>query len=100
MENPNASIKKLMINYGILLGVTSVLINVIAYATDTHLQPHWSVQLIGFLIFVSIVVIAHKAFKKENDGYMKLAQALKIGLGIALISVCLLYTSPSPRDRG
>ncbi len=89
MENPNASIKKLMINYGILLGVISVLINVIAYATDTHLQPHWSAQLIGFLIFVSIVVIAHKAFKKENDGYMKLAQALKIGLGIALISVLI-----------
>lgn len=94
MENLKASIKKVMTTYGILLGIISVLINVVMYVTNNHLQPHWSVQLIGFFVFISIVVVAHKTHKKENDGYMKLATALKIGLGIALISAIIgvIYT--------
>ncbi len=94
MENTEPSIKKLMINYGVLLGILSILLNVIMYVTNNHLQPHWTVQLLGFFIFVVVVVMAHKTFKKENGGYMKLGQALKIGLGVALISalIGIIYT--------
>lgn len=94
MENVKASSTKIMINYGILLGVVSVLLNVVMYVTNNHLQPHWSVQIIGLLLFIAIVVVALKAFKKENGGYMKLGQALKVGLGVALIAAIIgaIYT--------
>ncbi len=94
MKNIQPSVKKNMINYGILLGIVSVLINVIMYVTNNHLQPHWAVQLVGFFVFIGVVVIAHKTYKKENGGYMNLATALKIGLGIALISAIIgvIYT--------
>jgi hypothetical protein len=94
MENAKASAKKFMLNYGILLGIFSVLFNVILYATNNHIQPHWSLSLFGFLIFIAVVVMAHKAFKKENGGFMKLGEAIKIGLGIALISAIIgvIYT--------
>lgn len=94
MENVKTSTKKFMINYGVLLGVISVLFNVILYVMNMHVQPHWSVSLIGFILFVVIIVLALKAFKKENGGFMKLVEALKIGLGIALISAIIgvIYT--------
>ncbi|MFT5890313.1 MAG: hypothetical protein ACI9Y7_000403 [Dokdonia sp.] len=94
MKQVKASAKKIMINYGLLLGVISILLNVVMYVTNTHIQPHWSIQLFGFFIFIAIIVIAHKAYKKDNEGFMKLGEALKIGLGIALISaiIGIIYT--------
>ena len=64
------------------------------YATNNHLQPHWSVQIIGLIIFIVMVTMALKTFKKENGGYMKLGQALKVGLGVALIAAIIgaIYT--------
>ncbi|MFC4635604.1 DUF4199 domain-containing protein [Dokdonia ponticola] len=94
MEQIKGSAKKIMINYGLLLGVISVLLNVILYATNNHIQPHWSVNLIGFLIFIIVMVTALKSFKKDNGGFMKLGEAIKIGLGVALISTLIgvVYT--------
>lgn len=94
MEQIKASAKKIMINYGLLLGVISVLLNVILYATNNHIQPHWSVNIIGFLIFIMVMVTALKLYKKENGGFMKLGEAIKIGLGVALISTLIgvVYT--------
>ena len=89
MENVKGSSTKIMINYGILLGIVSVLLNVVMYVTNNHLQPHWSVQILGLFVFIAIVVIALKTFKKENGGYMKLGQALKVGLGVALIAALI-----------
>lgn len=89
METSSASTKKIMINYGILLGIISILLNVILYVTNNHLAPHWSIGVLGFIINIIIVVIALKTFRTENGGFMKLTEALKIGLGVALIAVVL-----------
>lgn len=94
METTKASSKKIMVNYGLLLGVLGILINVVLYATNNHLSPHWSIALIGFGINVAIMVIALKAFRTENGGFMTLTDALKVGLGVALIAAILgaIYT--------
>lgn len=94
MENVKASSTKIMTNYGVLLGIVSVLLNVVMYVTNNHLQPHWSVQVVGVILFIAIVVMALKAFKKENGGFMKLGQALKVGLGVSLIAAIIgaIYT--------
>lgn len=94
MEISKASSKKVMINYGVLLGIVTVLLNVIMYVTNNYLQPHWSLNILGLLIFIVIVVMALKAFKKDNGGYLKLGEALKIGLGVSLIGAIIgaIYT--------
>ncbi len=86
MENVKASAKKIMINYGVILGLISVVFGVIGYVMDSYLEPNWTLSIIGFIIFIIIVVIGQKSFRKENSGYLSLGQAIKIGLGIALIS--------------
>lgn len=94
METAKASSKKIMINYGLLLGIVGILINVVLYVTNNHLSPHWSIAVIGFGVNIIIMVIALKAFRTENGGFMKLSDALKVGLGVALIAAILgaIYT--------
>ena len=86
MESINVSTKDVMIKYGILLGIIMLLFQVILYVTDNFLAPHWSLGILSFLIMVVIIVTRLKTFKKNNEGYLKLVQALKIGVGIAIIS--------------
>ena len=35
----------------------------------------------------------------QTAGWMKMALGIELGLGPGYIVLCLLYTSPSPRDR-
>ncbi len=87
MNEPNSvNSKKIIINYGLILGLISVLLGVISYVSGNVYKPHWSIQTIGFLILIAIIVYGIREFKKQNGGYLKLSQALKIGIGIALIS--------------
>lgn len=86
MDSISVSTKDVMIKYGVLLGVIMLLFQVILYVTDNFLAPHWSLGILSFVIMVVITVAGLKTFKKSNDGYLKLGQALKIGVGIALIS--------------
>lgn len=98
MENNNTSqktdMKKIMINMGLLLAVISILINVINYTFgDNIFEPHWAVQTIGFIIMIVAIVYGIKQYKASNENYLKLVEALKVGLGIALIAalVGVLY---------
>jgi len=91
MENNNPQqkpdMKKIMINMGLLLGVISILISVVNYTLgDNIFQPHWSLQLLGFIISIVVIVYGMKQYKESNQGFLKLGEAIKIGLGISVIS--------------
>lgn len=86
MEQEKVSSKKIIINYGVILGVVSVLLSVVMYVTGMYTDPHWSIGILGFLIMIAAIVYGIKAYKKANAGFLSLSDALKIGIGIALIS--------------
>ena len=94
MENQTTSSKSIMINNGLILGLISILISVTVYALGKTYDQHWSVGVISFLIMVAIIVMGIKKFKASNGGYLSLGEAIKIGLGIALISgiISVAYT--------
>jgi len=85
MEN-QANSKSIIVNYGLYLGVISILMSVTLYALGMHLEPHWSVAVVGFLVTIALIVIGIKKFKEANEGFLSWGQAVKIGVGIALIS--------------
>ncbi|WP_025741670.1 DUF4199 domain-containing protein [Aquimarina pacifica] len=85
MENEKPSTKKIIINYGVLLGIASVTFSLIVYLTGMYKQPHWSVGVIGFAIMIFAITLGIKAFKTKNNGFLILSDALKIGIGIAMI---------------
>ena len=94
MENQTTTPKQIMLNYGLILGFTGILLNVALFAMGKTYDPHWSVAVIGIAITVAIIVLGIKKVKELNGGYLSLGEALKTGLGIALISglVGVAYT--------
>ncbi|MBG6129302.1 amino acid transporter [Aquimarina sp. EL_43] len=85
MENDKASTKKIIINYGVILGILSVLMGVVIYVMDGYAEQNWVHSVIGLAIMVGVTVYGIKAYKAANGGFLKLGEAIKIGLGIALI---------------
>ena len=89
MENQTASVKKIGLNYGLLLGLLSVALSVITYVLGVHMERPWWVSLLSFLIMLGVIVYGLKSFKKDNAGFLSLGEAIKVGLAISLISAII-----------
>lgn len=86
METQAASVKKIALSYGGMLGLITILLSVIVYVMDlTYEQPWWQ-GVIGFLAMIVCIILGIKTFKKDNAGFLSLGEALKVGLAIALIT--------------
>ncbi|WP_372770098.1 DUF4199 domain-containing protein [Lutibacter sp.] len=86
MENQEISPKQIMLNYGLILGFALILFNVALYAMGKTYDQHWSVGVITTLITVAAIILGIKKIKELNVGFLSLSEALKTGLGIALVS--------------
>lgn len=86
METQQAKASKFVLNYGLILGIIMVVLGVIMYVADYHLDPHWSFSVISFAVFIAVVFYGIKAFKNENSGFLTIGEAIKVGVGIALIA--------------
>ena len=61
MENQPVPAKKIMLNYGLYLGIISIIISVAIYAMGMQYEQDWKNMLIGFIamfviIFFSLLV--------------------------------------------
>ena len=86
MENQEVSPKQIMLNYGLMLGFASILISVAVYALGKTYDQHWSVGVISSVVTIVVIILGIKKIKELNGGFLSLSEALKTGLGIALIS--------------
>lgn len=71
--------------YGSLFGLAGIAFNVILFSMDMHYEQGWDVRIIGILLMVAAIVWGTLEFKKANAGYLKIVDALKLGVGIGLI---------------
>ncbi|WP_088324786.1 DUF4199 domain-containing protein [Polaribacter tangerinus] len=85
MENQVNS-KNFIVNNGVLLGVVSIVINLVMYAMGMHLDPHWSVGLLTGVLFIGFIIYGIKQFKTANGGFLSWGQGVKIGVGIAVLA--------------
>jgi hypothetical protein len=86
MENQKSSSKQVMLTYGLILAVVSILIAVANFAFGNVYKPHWSISVISGLGTVVVITLGLKTLKQNNGGFLALGESLKTGLGIALIS--------------
>lgn len=84
MENQTNS-KNTIINYGLLTGGVSILIGLISYATGNVANPGFLLSALAFIAPIVLIVLGIKKFKSENNGYLSWGQAVKIGVGIAVL---------------
>ncbi|WP_272149336.1 DUF4199 domain-containing protein [Tenacibaculum aiptasiae] len=93
MEN-QANSKGTILNYGLYLGIAGVFIHLIFYATGNLISLGWLSGIIGFIAMVVLIILGIKKFKADNGGFLTFGQAVKVGVGIAVISgvISTIYT--------
>ncbi len=78
--------KNFIVNNGVILGVASVILSLVMYATGNYLNPHWINSVASIMLFIGLIVLGTKQFKEANNGLLTWQQGVKIGVGIAIIA--------------
>ncbi len=92
-----ATVKSVSIKWGVILSIISISLFIVGVAADLSAETWYG--LIGIIPLIIILVMAHKQFKEEGDGYMSYSQGLGIGIFVSLVSGTitglfeLLYTT-------
>ena len=94
MNSQNPSLKSIIISNALILSAISVAFNLMLYFLDMHYQQSQEAGIVGIIIMIAILIYAFIQFKKLNEGYLSLSEALKIGLGISLVAALIgvVYT--------
>ena len=94
MENPTSPLKTHILQYGILLGIVSVVFNLMLYFLDMHYTQESAAQWVNWFITISVTVLGIYNFRSSNEGFLSLGEALKLGLGIGVIAalIAIAYT--------
>ena len=85
MEN-QANSKSIILNYGLILGIAGILVNLVIYAMGMHLNPHWSVSLLQGALLIGFIIVAIKKYKEANGGFLSWGQGVKVGVGVAIVA--------------
>ncbi|MEM8999265.1 MAG: DUF4199 domain-containing protein [Bacteroidota bacterium] len=86
MEENQPKTGTFSLNYGLILGGLSVAFGVMLFLQDAHTSQSSANQIIGIVMMAAVVFWGIYSFKKANQGYLTIGEALKLGTGIALIS--------------
>lgn len=89
MEN-QANSKSTILNYGLYLGIISVFIALIKYASGMQYKQEMFSGIIGLIAFIAFLILGIKKFKKDNNGHMSFGTGIKIGLGITFIATLII----------
>ena len=94
MENQKITTAKTALNFGLILGGISLVYSLMLFFLDMHYQGETATSLMGYALLIGLILWAIMHFKKNNDGYISLSEALKTGVGAALISAIIvcIYT--------
>ena len=94
MDNGASSIKSTVIAYGIILGSISVVFQLMLFFLDMHYKNDSTAGIVSLIIMISVLLYSFISYKKINLGYLSLSEAIKIGLGVSLISalITIIYT--------
>ena len=94
MEENQPKTGKYSLNYGLILGLISVVFGIMLYSMDAHYSRDPANTVISIVIMVGVILWGIYSFRKANGGYLSIRDALKLGAGIALISgvIAVVYT--------
>ena len=81
----STSIKPIAYSYGGFLALYSILVLVLIYVFNIA-QDNWIVGSINFIITVIIFVMAIKAYKQKNGGFLSLKEAIKTGVAVGAVA--------------
>ena len=94
MENNSSTLKSNILQYGFLLGGISVVFALMLFFLDMHYTQESAVNWINWAITITVLILAIYSYRKTNDGFLSLSEALKLGLGISVISALIAISTP------
>ena len=90
METKNVNFLSIALRNGILLGLASVAFTVLLYITDFLYTDSTLLAVITWLINIAssvvFIVIAVEQYKKANEGFLSIGEAIKVGVLVAVIA--------------
>jgi len=86
MKSQSISPKSTIITYGLILAGISSVFQIMLFILEIHYQQPPAVGIVSIVIMAGILIYAFTQYKKQNEGFISLSEALKTGLGISLIS--------------
>tara|TARA_B100000678_G_C18000719_1_gene418800 strand:+ start:119 stop:643 length:525 start_codon:yes stop_codon:yes gene_type:complete len=89
MSDNKLHLKATIFQYGLIYGGISVAFSIMLFLLDMHYQGGSLQQWTGLLIMVGSITAGQLAFRKLNDGYLNLSEAMKIGLGVTVIGILI-----------
>ena len=89
MEENLPKTGKYALNFGILAGGVGIVFGIMLYTMDLHYEQSFAVQGVQMVILIAAIILGVLQFKKANNGFLKLSDALKIGAGVGLITAIL-----------
>ncbi len=89
MSDQKSILKSTIIQYGLIYGGLAVVFSIMLFIMDMHYQGGSLQNWTGFIIMIGSITFAQIAYRKLNDGYLNLSEAIKIGLGVTLIGILI-----------
>ena len=89
MSDNKLHLKATIFQYGLIYGGISVAFSIMLFLLDMHYQGGSLQQWTGLLIMVGSITAGQLAFRKLNDGYLNLSEAMKIGLGVTIVGIII-----------
>ena len=89
MEDQSPKTGKFALNYGVLLAGITIAFSLMLYFMDMHYDRSFVTTAISIAAMIIIICIGIYQFKKSNAGYLSLSEALKVGIGVALVSAII-----------
>ena len=88
MEN-QANSKNIILNYGLYLGLATVIISLVKYAMGSLYTQEYYSGILGLVLMIAFIVLGIKKYKADNGGFLSFGQGVKIGIGVAMISAII-----------
>lgn len=86
MDSNTTSPGKFAVNYGVILGLILVVIYALMYATNMLIEGVQWPMVLYYVIFPVYLIYAIGQYKKANNNFLSLSEALKVGVATAVIS--------------
>lgn len=80
---------KYALKFGLIAGVIGLVFGLMLFFQGLHYEQSAVATVINISILFAAVAFGVNQFKKDNEGYLKLSDALKIGTGAALIGAII-----------
>ena len=89
MEENQPKTGQYALKFGGILGLVSIVFNVMLMSQGLHYEQTLPIQLIGIAILIVVVLLGISQFRKDSGGYLTMSEALKLGTGIALVAAVI-----------